>query len=521
MAVIAAFSARSAQGGRLSAYVSDDLAGFAGIVGWPGNDIAQTQIGVAEMVSALPVTANGRAISVFAARGFADDFYNRIHVRPLRIDAGIIAAPRIYSGVVWNAYFASKSLTSIALQTGITLAGITAPSVFAALQESAFTVTVDSETGPATINWPILFTFTGEPTLQVLITGMRGVPWPFLPRSELIEACVWLTDISQSYDTEERASLREIPLREFALTHIAGEDLQTQARTLARRVRTILVPEWPRQIIGDAYEGASVPLPDGPVLVWRSETDYDQTEVSGGVMGTIARNSYGVRILPLLVCRITDGWGNNRPAGKWAEMSLGVQTADGADDSDASLYPTYDGLSLVTDRVVIGSGSATEGVTWSTESIDNGIALPVDVRESSFAEERYTVRWYKKRADYPALRAWIYSRRGRWLAFWLPSWVNDVQNPERVGGYILADTYRTEETRLAVLIGGTIYPREVLSATLVSGRWQIQLDASIPAGTIEKIMYLRRVRFNADRIEFRHAAAEGVSVAVQCVQVPE
>ena len=476
---------------------------------------------VAARSGAFPVTTYAPARSGFKARGYADDYYNRIHVAPTSIDAGIVASPRIYSGHVWNAYFGSKTLTAIALDTGIEIAGIAAPSAFNALVERNFTLTLDSESGPTAIDWPLQFTFAGADSLPVLITGVRGVPWPFKPRAELIEACEWLTDVSQSYDTEERASLREIPLREFTLTHIAGEELQTQARTLARSVRTILVPEWPRQIIGDAYEGASVPLPDGPVLVWRSETDYDQTEVYGGVMGTIARNSYGVRILPLLVCRITDGWGNQRPAGKWAEMSLGVQTADGADDSDDSLYPLYDGLSLVTDRVVIGSGSATEGVTWSVESIDNGIALPVDVRESSFAEERYTVRWYKSRADYPALRAWIYSRRGRWLAFWLPSWVDDVQNPERVGGYILADTYRTDETRLAIVIGGTIYPREVLSATLVSGRWQIQLDSAIPAGTIEKIMYLRRVRFNADRIEFRHAAAEGVSVAVQCVQVPE
>jgi hypothetical protein len=497
------------------------MQGFSGIVGWPAGVSETTRTAVAARYAVLPVAGNGQARSGFHARSFFDDYYNRIHVAPTSIDAGIVASPRIYSGEVWNAYFTTKSLTSIDLQTGIALAGITTPSVFAALGVRTFTITVDSETGPTAINWPLQFTFTDSPSLPILITGVRGVPWPFLPRSELIEACVWLTDVSQSYDTEERASLREIPLREFALTHIATDLMQTQARTLARRVRTILVPEWPRQVIGDAYDGASVPLPDGPVLVWRSETDYDQAVVTAGVMGQIARNSYGVRIMPLLVCRITDGWGNQRPAGKWAEMSLGVQTADGADDSDASLYPTYDGLSLVTDRVVIGSGSASEGVTWGTESIDNGIALPVDVRDASFAEERYTVRWYKSRADYPALRAWIYSRRGRWLAFWLPSWVNDVQNPERVGGYILADTYRTEETRLGILIGGTIYPRKVMSATLVSGRWQIQLDSAIPAGTIETIMYLRRVRFNADRIEFRHAAAEGVSVAVQCVQVPE
>lgn len=521
MPVISVFWTRSPLGSIALPAISADLGKYVGL-GWPPtNQFAVSRAAALSVASALPVTVTPQVIGAFKSHSYSDDYYNRIHIKPLRIDAGIVASPRIYTGEVWNAYFTSKSLTSIALQTGIELTGIAAPSIFSALGARTFAVTLDSEAGPATINWPLLFTFTGAQTLPVLITGVRCAPWPFLPRSELIEACVWLTDVSQSYDTEERASLREIPLREFALTHIAGEDLQAQARTLARSTRGILVPEWPRQIIGDAYEGASVPLPDGPVLVWRSETDYDQAIVTDGVMGQIARNSYGVRILPLLACRITDGWTNLRPAGKWAGMSLGVQTADGEDESDASLYPLYDGLSLVTDRVVIGSGSATEGVTWSTESIDNGIALPVDVRESSFAEERYTARWYKKRADYPTLRAWIYSRRGRWLAFWLPSWANDVRNPERVGGYILADTYRPDETRLAILIGGTIYPRKVLSATLVAGRWQIQIDSAIPAGVIEKIMYLRRVRFNADRVEFRHAAGEGVSVAVQCVQVPE
>jgi hypothetical protein len=72
-----------------------------------------------------------------------------------------------------------------------------------------------------------------------------------------------------------------------------------------------------------------------------------------------------------------------------------------------------------------------------------------------------------------------------------------------------------------IQIGGTYYPREVVSAVESSGVWAIQLNATIPSGTITRCMYLRRVRFAADRIEFRHAAAEAVAVAVQCVEVPE
>jgi hypothetical protein len=455
-----------------------------------------------------------------AARSYSDDYYHRVHISPLTLDAGIVAADRVFSGYVWNAHFTPQDLASIALTDGITVSGITAPSTMAALLEMPITISISAEIGPDIIDHGLAFIFPDE-TPTISITGSRGVPWPFQPRSELIESCEWLTDIVPSYDGEDRVSLRDTPLREFQLTHVAQPDLQQEARRLARSLRAVLAPDWPRQVIADAYTGAPAALPDGPVIIWRSPTDYTQTTVTAGTLGPLPGTDYGVRILPLMICRVVDGWSNTRPAGPWAEMAITLQTATDYDTPADTLYPMFADLPMVTDCVVIGSGSADEGVTWESDTTDNGIALPADVRASGYAAERYTARWYVTRTDYPALRAWIYARRGQFAPFWLPSWSADLRNVARSGVSITADNYDTHEGHIVAEIAGTLYPRVVVSAAQSGGRWTVTPDTPLPDGTITRVMYLRRVRFAADRIEFRHAAGQGVAVAVQCVQVPE
>lgn len=517
-----AFVSRSPAGGWLNPNLSESFDNFSGITGWPAGASAQGASPYGARAASFPVASHDPARTGMTVRSFSGDFYHRIHARPISLPVGIVGADRVITGLVWNAYLEAKVLTAIDTDDGITVYGLSAPATVQGLREVPITITIRAEVGPTDINTDLAFIFTAASGNAIEIRGKRGVPWAFLPRSELIESCEWLTDVSQSYETESRAAIRETPIREFQLTHVVTADLQQYARKLARSARTILVPDWPRKIVADAYTGAPADLPDGPVLIWRSPTDYSQTTVSGGVLGDVDMPESDAVLLPLLACRLLDGWSNTRPAGQWAEMSLTVQTADGPDESDAGLYPlTLDGLPVVTDCPVVGSGSADEGVTFEFNTVDNGLGLPTDDLAGEFPAQRYTARWYKKGAAYEALRGWIYSRKGKYLPFWLPSWANDLPGAVKSGSGLSSPTFDDDEGALLIVIGGSYYPRTVVSAVETAGVWAIQLNASIPDGTITRCMYLRRVRFSADRIEFRHAAAEAVAVAVQCVEVPE
>lgn len=346
--------------------------------------------------------------------------------------------------------------------------------------------------------------------------------WPFRPRAEVIEALEWATDIVPSYEAEERYSLREVPLRSFSFGHVADRAMVNEAREIIRAGDgVLLVPEWPRQVIADASTGAPVALADGPALIWRGVDDVEVVEIVGGLFSAVAQPSLGVRVCPLLACRGYEV-GIDRPAGKWAQLTLTAQTADGPDETDPTRYPVYLGESLVTDCPRVGADTTDESVRWEVEALDNGITLPADYRPSGVPDQRFALRWYVSGAEYSSVRAWLYSRRGRWLPFWLPSWGADLLRPERSGSVLFSDTYTEGEGHLVAVIGGIYYPRAIESATLdSSGRWQLALDAALPAGAITRAMYLRRVRLAADRVEVRHAAGQRKAIAVNCVGVPE
>jgi hypothetical protein len=97
-----AFIPISPSGGWLNPYISDDLDTFSG-AGWPPALHAGTDMGVAARTAALPVAAFGPARVGISPHSYSDDYYHRVHVSPLTLDAGIVAADRVFSGFVWNA----------------------------------------------------------------------------------------------------------------------------------------------------------------------------------------------------------------------------------------------------------------------------------------------------------------------------------------------------------------------------------------------------------------------------------
>lgn len=340
--------------------------------------------------------------------------------------------------------------------------------------------------------------------------------WPFAPRSELIEAISWRTDVLRTKASEQRLCLRDIPRREFSLSHIASQADSALARQLMRGDGDWLLPDWTQIRSAPAYTGAPVSLPDGPVVIWLDARTNEMTTVTSSTLGTVLTPRSVARIMPVLTARLIDAWQQSRPAGPWAEMSATFETALGPDLA-APLYPQYAGHDFVNVRNVIGSAAFTESLQWPVETVDNDFGRPKDIRTRDLADVRYAMRWHSLTDAAAAdVRSWIYSRRGRWKAFWLPSWAHDMRKLSGDGASLTVDQHDPHETHIAALIGGVLYPRRVASAPGTS----LTLDSALPAGPVERLSYLRLVRFDADRVEFRHAAGAGVAVSVPCVEVP-
>lgn len=179
---------------------------------------------------------------------FKDDYYNRIHILPTRIDLGTVAntVTRLIS--VWSAYTnISATLNDVLIQngTGISVVGDTLPYVFTPLQERIWEVRI-TPNGPPEINASILFDFdiVTDP-LPVVIIGNRAVVLPAVPNVPVKERWRWLTDVHISHDgTEQRVGLRDVPRRNLT-TQLAFEsdaEVREQYKTLFSAGGRLFVP---------------------------------------------------------------------------------------------------------------------------------------------------------------------------------------------------------------------------------------------------------------------------------------
>ena len=149
------------------------------------------------------------------------------------------------------------------------------------------------------------------------------------------------------------------------------------------------------------------------------------------------------------------------------------------------------------------------------------------------------MRWHVFSAtDISALRAWIASRYGRWLAFWQSTWQNDLKVAADIGA--AATTLRVFAPPGATSLGRTAFDleiatpagillRQVTNASAgptVSSRPTVDLTlasalgSAVTTAAFGRISYLRCARFDADRIELLHRPGEGLAVSVPCIEVP-
>lgn len=349
---------------------------------------------------------------------------------------------------------------------------------------------------------------------------MSNPMWPFLPLAGMTEAVEWLTAVVQTKSAETREQLRDYPLRTFSLNYVFYPAQWAAARTLTRRGVYFRMPDWSH--IYSLSDAAS--LPDGDYVVWRDWNDYDEVSIASGVIGSSEYVGTG-RLMPVLECKVDEAWANARIANNIATASFTLQTADGDDESETSddaLYADYSGYPMISDAPVVGSDATDEGTEWEVDSADNSVALPDDVIIRDYADEKFTVAWYRKGAEWWALRRWLYSLAGRFGLFWLPSYGADMASPAHSTGKLVVATYDSNETYFCIDIDGVLYPRQLASYTTNSaGKYVLTFDEDLPTtGTIRKAMYMRFCRLNVDRIEFSYNGGIGVGVNVQCVRVP-
>ena len=382
---------------------------------------------------------------------------------------------------------------------------------------------------------------------------MTAQIWPFKPREELIEVLEWRTDVFRAKSAEQRIALRTAPRRTFNLTHTLTDYEYASARALIRNAQGgdgFLVPDWPQSVaVGTVLAGsaetitanlADIDMGDTAFL-WESLSLFESVNISfdsnGASVDPVTNDYESARLAPLWPAQCPDGLTAQRIGARLNQVSAAFTLTEN-NDLAASSYAEYRSQDVMPSCPIIGEGNLEESITWPLSDFDNQQSIPEYIRQRDIPNMRFSMRWieFTKEAQF-ALRQWIHSRRGQQKAFWFSSQGQDFEPAASVSGttvttYALPgftgvghsgvfdiDILANDEThyyrRVSVAATGTpIAGRATLDLTIDS---TLTLDLA----DINRISFLRCARFAADRFEFLHRAAGGMSVQVPCIEIEE
>jgi len=500
------------------------------------------------------------------AQAFVDDFYERVHVVPNRIDLGNLINPQTRNIEVWNAFIgSSKTLTQILTTnaSGTTLTpptGGTPPATFASLQSRIYTLSVALD-GPPNVNALYTFDFSPSGTPALTVVGSRISLFAWSAQKPLVERVAWMTDILEARGgLEQRIAVREAPRQSFTARYLAqGLSQATMEALLFEWLgRVFAVPAWEdrRYLVADAAIGATVLKVDettyadfragGLVSLWHAYDDFEMAEIQSIGTGTLTlarplekAHAAGVTVVvPARLAQARDGVEQKRHPSNVVETVVQWQAAEFKDFAVDDATLTADGVQFYRSAPVlmepnILNGEIDQRVIKKVRTIDADTGIFRVVLPRAVPELGSVRGWaVESPAAWARLRRFIHSMRGRQRAFWAPTWQYDITlqvaatngstslQIENIG-YTRFVQQRVPRADIMIRLktGTTLFRRIDTSAEAPDGSYEtLTIDSAVPQTIdptdVDRISFLEMVRFNADEIEFTHLGQARVEVVV-------
>lgn len=482
--------------------------------------------------------------------GIGQELFGHIIVWPPKLDLGMVLSARFFTLDVWNTYKRDQRLLSwtVAGLEGITIENADgAPVRYGPGQSRAYTVGV-AASGAAQLAGSITFNFAGLPAgSAVNITGSRLTVFSFEPnwREPVVENLEWLTDILTAYNTtEQRLGLRSSPRRsmKFLFTFEGTTKVGSLHSLLWGWMnRAFAVPVWTdwQPLASPVAAGASSITVSttrrdfyagGLVLLWRNHYTWEIAEVltlSSGALAlkspTLSSWAAGDRIIPIRLGRLSkNGLTISRPTSTIAEASVSfsfeVGTAVSANRLGISSWPQFQGLDVLT-AVPNATDEASEEWTGTVDPVDfeKGSWLVVPHAEAPIVSRPYS--WLlKTRTEIMNFLAFLETRCGMLVPFWMPSWsidmvqVQDISADDlnlKIRGIGFTKYYAMNANRTALILFPVDNSAPIIKTITGSSEdglnENISLDTSFgtpkPVGSFKAISFLTYCRMDQDNFE--------------------
>lgn len=510
--------------------------------------------GSALLSAGYPIAANGRNITASRVGGFVDDYYNRIHITPQRLDLGNVVSAQLSPVSVWNAYLIPRTLNAInGLDEGIEISGQPdVPLLFPALKERIWQVTITPDGQPvldANLEWQ----FEGDITAALRITANRIIAWTFVPDwgDGIEETLTASTDILQSESAvSQRRQLRLAPRREFSGPMYA-EGRERQYLDLALfgwSDRIWAMPIWPDiQLLEVAVDVDAefiqcatehLDFRAGGLALLRGEDafTYEAVEIievlSTGLQlkrGTQQAWPAGSRLYPVRTAQLLAEPELSKLTDRLIEASVQFLVVEECDWPEWLPTILYRGRP-VWDRRPDDSENLTHSAQRLRSTLDSGMAIPLITDTAQRALQMLGQRHLDLGREARALvRSFIYGMHGRQKVVWVPSHMDDltiVATASAVAttldvaniGYTRFSNGKPGRRDIRIeLWNGTVLMRRITGAIELDGQTErLALDAAlgieVQPGDVARISWMNLCRFEADAQRIEHMTdSEGVA----------
>lgn len=479
---------------------------------------------------------------------FFNDWYNRIHFIPTKLDLGNLLSDQSRDVILWNAFLVSKTIDSFAIGNadGITITPPEdVPYTALPLSQSKYVVTIKTD-GPPNINATMTWTIGGiEQQYSLPITGRRTIIWSIAPNwsSPVDETLEWLTHVETAFDgTEQRFAAREVPRRvlEYTAQAVGVHTQLFENLMFGWSDRYYAVPLWHEKanLLADVAPGdtvLSVATDDrtftagGLLAIFASPLSYEAIEIEAVSAGSVTLKKgveytwpKGTRVYPIMIARLEQ----NTSASYVAEDKL-----EAAVRFTGSPMETDPRIPVIAPAVTEGGVEVfTEGTNWGTPvSVDFTGSYNVIDSDRGALVLRQRAGWpqvvkghewlLRSAAEASALRAFFGRRRGRQVPAWIPTGTVDFTLAEPA---VLTDTVLTvrnndygqlvnkHPARRHVLIqlrGGTNILRQIDNyadngdgTALISLATQVGI--AIDPSQVRRISYIGLYRMASDAVTF-------------------
>lgn len=376
--------------------------------------------------------------------------------------------------------------------------------------------------------------------VEIIFEGSRVKPWLFRPDGQVLERLEWLTDVMVAFDgSEQRVLLRQYPRRffEFALA-VSDRERRTAENLLASwQARVFAVPVWMDS------EPLSAPLGPGDTTVavttthrdyyaggllgvMTSPTEYEILEIDTVGSGSVTLNASPsgtwpagqTVIFPLRSARMPDRLQLQRFTGADAFGRMRFQCVDDNSHTAATESTTYRSYPVMLLKPNWTEDPRQDYVRKLQELDNRTGGLYVD-DEAGGPITLQSHRWLLNgRAEIDAFRQWLYARKGKLSAFWMPTWAQDFLVVADIGAAALTIDVEHSGYRLEInqargrrdirieLRSGTVYYRRITASTEVSTTVErLTINSALGAGVdkddIVLVSFMRLVRLDADSAE--------------------